>query len=309
MRFEKIELDGLDVFVSGESTGFFKLATTDSDRIAGFSRYQARYMNGYKVFGLPGSLLQRVIYFPSHRRLQRKLLDRLFASGVQLITTTHSPTVIDAMVKQGAAVFRTEFDQPRNVIKIDSVKGVGESRALLDSIGASPADLLLADRVLFVEGPTEMPVFKAWLEKLPAARGQNITILSLGGSDVASDSFDPRELEKLHPKIFAILDSEIGAAGAPADAGKLKIKEKLDAVGVHCHLTERRATENYFTTAALRTVCAGLEALGPYDDPGLLARRGQQFSKRKNGLVADAMRWEDLERTDLGEALQAFLKL
>jgi len=69
------------------------------------------------------------------------------------------------------------------------------------------------------------------------------------------------------------------------------------AVLIDTHGTEKKQSRH------------GLEALGPYDDPGLLAQRGQQFSKRKNGLVANAMRWEDLERTDLGEALQAFLKL
>jgi hypothetical protein len=244
-----------------------------------------------------------------HPRLQRTLLERVTHYGVQLIATTHSPTVIDELSKRGAQIFRTSYDELNKMVQVEAVCGVAESRALLESIGVLPADLLLADKVLWVEGPSDIAVFRAWLAKAPAAIGQNIAVLSLGGDDAASDSFDCSQLIRLHPRMYAILDSERKSQAERSAPVKDKIQQKLIGAGIYCHLTERRATENYFTHSALEDVSSGLAALGPFDDPNLLSQRGQQFSKFKNGLVAEAMKWDEIENTDIGQRLIEFLKL
>jgi energy-coupling factor transporter ATP-binding protein EcfA2 len=243
-----------------------------------------------------------------HPRMQRILLERLDSYGVQLIVTTHSPTVINALARRGARIFRTLFDETRRTIQVRAVAGLSESRALLEAIGATPADLLLADKVPWVEGPSDIPVFKSWLAKTGLLQTQNVAVLSIGGNDAASDNFDPSQLAVTHPRMFAILDSERKDQHLPVDPVKLKIQKKLLTAGIDCHLTERRATENYFTERALQTVSPGLKALGPFDDPALLQQRGQQFSKYKNGLVAQGMDWHDLRSTDIGSFIDKLLR-
>jgi predicted ATP-dependent endonuclease of OLD family len=49
-----------------------------------------------------------------HSTLQRKLLDRLAAYGVQIVAATHSPTVVNWFARNGGRVFRTEFIEADN---------------------------------------------------------------------------------------------------------------------------------------------------------------------------------------------------
>lgn len=154
-----------------------------------------------------------------------------------------------------------------------------------------------------------MPVFKTWPRKAPSYAGQSVAILALGGSDAASENFDPEQWRTLHPRIGAILDSERKSAAQDPQKERQEIKAKLEAVGIHCHLTERRATENYFTERALKSVygdCPG--NLDPFGGPNLANQGVKQFAKSRNGDVAHAMEWAEVETTDVGEQIEAFLK-
>ncbi len=245
-----------------------------------------------------------------HPGLQRKLLDRLSAYDVQLILTTHSPTVINWVAAAGGRVFRTEFDYDKERIGVRRVAGLTELRALLDDIGLSPADVLLADKILWVEGPNDVPVFRAWLSKAPSYQNQRVTVLPLQGTVPQSSNFDASALSSLHPRMSAILDSERKAENQNAESWKLAIEQKLDAVGIKCHLTECRATESYFTPTALQTIYPGSSGITDlFGDPNLVHQGVKQFSKSRNGEVAQVMQWADIANTDIGEAIEEFLKI
>jgi len=243
-----------------------------------------------------------------HPSLQRRLVERLVGYGVQLIASTHSPTIIDALIRQGASVFRTRYEDSAQRIAVQPVTRTGEARLLLEAIGSSPADLLLADKVLWVEGPTDIPVFRDWIAKAQSFRGQNVSVISIGGDDAASRHFDVSHLSNLHPKMWAVLDSERKQRNSSPESQRLKIKEKLEANGIPCHLTERRATESYFTLRALNVIYSKCPAeLDPYGDPDLANQGVEQFDKHRNGEVAEAMEWQELERTDLADFIKKFL--
>lgn len=244
-----------------------------------------------------------------HPSLQRRLLDRLAEYGVQVIAATHSPTVVNWFSRGGNRVFRTEFDREKRRVEVNEVKGLAELRGLIESIGASPADVVLADRVLLVEGSNDVPVFQAWLRKAPSYAGQNVAVLALGGSDAASGNFNPEQWRSLHPKIGAILDSERKSNKEEPRPERQDIKCKLDAVGIRCHLTKFRSTESYFTPRALWSVYGNCpDSLDPFEDPNLAVRGVKQFSKSRNGEVAQAMEWDEISRTDVGEQIESFLK-
>jgi hypothetical protein len=48
--------------------------------------------------------------------------------------------------------------------------------------------------------------------------------------------------------------------------------------------------------------------LDPFGDPNLVAQGVKQFSKPRNGEVAEAMEWAELGKTDLGDQIEDFLK-
>ena len=244
-----------------------------------------------------------------HPTMQRKLLDRLAEYGVQLIATTHSPTVVNWFVRKGGRVFRTEFEQTKKSTTVKEACDLGELRDLLGSIGVSPADVFLADKVLLVEGPNDIPVFQAFLAKAPSRRGQNIPVLSLGGATAAGRNFDARHWTNLHPKIWAILDSERKGPGKDASKRQLRIKSSLEVAGISCHLTDLRAAENYLTPHALAAVYGhSPDEIRAFGDPNLATQGVRQFEKHRNGEVARAMEWSDIENTDIGTYLESFLQ-
>lgn len=243
-----------------------------------------------------------------HPSLQRRLIDRLGKADVQLVTSTHSPTVVDAFFRRGSRVIRTKYQGSAGRITAQPVAGTREARLLLDAIGASPADLFLADKVLWVEGASDIPVFKAWISKAPSFRAQNVSVISIGGHDAASEHFDGSHLRNLHPKMCAVLDSEKRGSSADADPAKVRIKEKLEANGIRCHLTERRATESYFTRRALSAVYPQCPPeLDPHGDPNLVNQGVNGFSKYRNGEVAEKMEWQELAGTDVGKFIEEVL--
>jgi putative AbiEii toxin of type IV toxin-antitoxin system len=244
-----------------------------------------------------------------HSTLQRKLLDRLAAYGLQIVAATHSPTVVNWFARNGGRVFRTEFIEAQERITARQATGLTDLRDLIGSIGASPADVILADRVLLVEGSNDVPVFKAWLQKAPSYGGQNVAVLSVGGDDATSINFDPEQWKSLHPKIRAIIDSERKARDQEPHEKRLTLKARLQAARIGCHLTELRATESYFTSRALQLVYGDCSPrLDPFGDPNLADQGVKQFKKPRNGEVAQAMEWAELKNTDLGDQIEDFLK-
>jgi hypothetical protein len=182
-------------------------------------------------------------------------------------------------------------------------------RGLLASIGVSPADVFLADKILLVEGPNDIPVFKAFLEKAPSFQGQNIAVLSLGGATASGENFDAEHWSRVHPKVWAILDSERRGLGEEVRMGQRRISSSLESAGIPCHLTESRATENYLSPRALATVYGKTPAdIDPFGNPNLAEQGVRQFDKRRNGEVALAMEWREIGNTDIGIFLEKFLQ-
>src|SRR5436190_16010358 len=93
-----------------------------------------------------------------HPGAQRFLLERISASGRQVILTTHSPVFVNTA--QPRSLYRVSYKDERT-----SVNHVADSDALsevLSEIGARNSDVLMSDGVLFVEGPSDRETFMAW---------------------------------------------------------------------------------------------------------------------------------------------------
>jgi len=240
-----------------------------------------------------------------HPALQRKLIQRLCANVKQLILSTHSATVVNEIQTQGGRVFRTENDQKRSSVQFVNTKA--ELLTTLTSIGVSPGDILQAHKVLWVEGPNDIPVFRKWVFTCPFKGSQNVAIVHLGGnSSILSQNFDPAELANLNPRSLVVIDSEKDSVAGIVDSRRLEFVEKCRQRGLDCRITERRATENYFPPAAIRGVYGTCpEPLDPFSN---VSQTIQQFSKARNAEIAQQLDWVDLGGTDLSEAIERFLK-
>ena len=162
-----------------------------------------------------------------------------------------------------------------------------------------------ADLILWVEGPHDVEVFRKWLLKIPDPKNASVAILPLAGHQAASRHFALEELLKANPKCLVILDSERKEAQGRVEKARRQTAHRLEKANVPFILTERRATENYFSGKALSSVYPNVP--NEIDRFRELNRQINGFSKHDNGTIAQAMDWNELAETDIGRALISFV--
>lgn len=159
------------------------------------------------------------------------------------------------------------------------------------------------DKILLVEGPTDVTTFQQFLRIY--GKDHKIVMLPLGGRSFITAASGPQlaELRRISERIQAAIDSERQAPGELLPPGRQAFVDECARVGIACHVLERRATENYFTDSAVKAAKGeSYRALGPFEDR---AGVSPVWHKRENWKVAREMRKSDLDTTDLGQLLEA----
>jgi hypothetical protein len=146
--------------------------------------------------------------------------------------------------------------------------------------------------------------------KLRASRTRLWAVLSLGGDDPASDDFfDICQLLVLNRNRFVILDRKGTGPGLVPKEARTKTRQKCQYAGIGCPLTDRRATENYFTPGAIANLYENVPLqLSHYSHYQPLIDLIPSFSKYDNGTIAAQMDWADIADTDVGQAIEGFLR-
>ena len=112
-----------------------------------------------------------------------------------------------------------------------------------------------------------------------------------------------REINRL-AEVFALIDSEKTSAVVTLEKARQDFKDSCEAAGIRCHVTERRATENYFTDTAVKKAKSNkYQALNPFDR--LDDAPEPRWGKSENWLIAREMSADDWLQTDLGRFLKS----
>jgi ABC-type cobalamin/Fe3+-siderophores transport system ATPase subunit len=173
----------------------------------------------------------------------------------------------------------------------------------LGELGFSGYQELGYDKILLVEGPTDVTTFQQFLRIY--CKDHKIVILPLGGRSFITAASVPQlaELKRITPNIVAVIDSERQTAGAAIDSDRQAFVDECRRIGIDCRVLERRATENYFTDSAVKTAKGpSFAALGPYE---VLSDHSPSWHKRENWRIAREMAAGDLDVTDLGQVLNS----
>jgi hypothetical protein len=127
--------------------------------------------------------------------------------------------------------------------------------------------------------------------------------MSLGGSSLINGSRERElcEYKRLTDQVFAIIDSERDAEHQPLATSRQEFLEVCKRVGITCHVLDRRATENYLSEEAVKRAKGERHReLLRYEK---LNEAGYQWSKAENWRIAQEMKLEDIDWTDLGQFL------
>jgi predicted ATPase len=228
-----------------------------------------------------------------HPRLQLDFLTALGSYATDGVWfSTHSLGLARSAAERVYSVQRVSDGNS----SVSPLEGTPRAAEFLGELSFSTQRELGADQILLVEGPTEVKVVQQLLRR--KRKDHLIVLMSMHGH--LPDEVELDEVLRITPKVAALIDSEKASADAELEHKRKMFSEMFQAKGLVVHVLERRATENYFTDAAVKQVFgSGFRALAPYEK---LKDVTPHWGKNQNWLLALPSA-EAIDQTDLGRFL------
>jgi hypothetical protein len=205
-----------------------------------------------------------------HPILQRRLLDFLRSETTnRYVITTHSP----ALITPDADTAVTHLWLENGVTKSRLIETTEHSLGALRDLGAKASDILQANSVIWVEGPSDRIYLNHWLELLYPGQfreGIDYSIMFYGGrllahvgferedSADAEDTDDLVHLLRINQHSAVLIDSDRRKSTDPINSTKLRVQQECAATKVLCWITDGREIENYLPAAAITAAYAEL---------------------------------------------------
>lgn len=269
-----------------------------------------------------------------HPGLQRHLLAyiRSLETNNQYFLTTHSSVLLDSL--REASVFRVKYDGESSAV--DRCETSSDVLEVLDLLDIRASDLLQANLVVWVEGPTDRMFIKRCLELLrpDLSEGMHYQVVCYGGRLLSylttdEEASDWVNVLRLARNAVIMCDSDKASENDEISDTKQRLRHECDDVGAMFWLTGGREIENYIPDHVLNATYKELMgepdvrvALGRYDKLGeVLASRWPDPPKGSRWKVAygesksrimplflERMTEDDLKRYDLQQQLTGLLK-
>lgn len=188
-----------------------------------------------------------------HPLLQRKLIRYLCGStNNQYFIATHSASLLDSV---DAAIFRVDLVKDETVIS--PVLVPRDRREICSALGYFASDLLQANSIVWVEGPSDRIYLNHWLhcEAPELVEGIDYIVMFYGGrllSHLSADDVDVGEfidLRKLNKSCAIIIDSDQKSPHTPINNTKKRVVKEFE--NSFAWVTAGREIENYISNAML----------------------------------------------------------
>jgi len=207
-----------------------------------------------------------------HPALQRRLFlylrDFAVKNGCPMFITTHSSVVID-LLSEDENTQILHVRQENGNATVEAVDSYLRQGAVLDDLGVRASDLLQANGIVWVEGPTDKLYFDKWVEFWSNGElrdGAHYQCVPYGGSLGANLNVeDPNQIPDqvpddliniLHVNRNAILiaDSDKSSQDAPVNPKRELLATEIAKVGGMSWITAGREVENYLPKEAIATL-------------------------------------------------------
>ena len=195
-----------------------------------------------------------------HPALEKRLYYFIFnyarEHGYMIFLTTHSPIAIDLFSREKTVHF---YKTEKNLdgYQIVPISSFDKSIEVIDELGIKASDLLQANGIIWVEGPSDRIYIKNWLNmQYPDMfeEGRDYQFVYYGGRLLAHyTACDPTDEEvnnyinvlAVNSKAFFVMDSDQDSSEDSLDERKNHIIRKLEEKNISYWVTKGREIENY----------------------------------------------------------------
>lgn len=189
--------------------------------------------------------------------LQRKLMWYLSKhTSNQYFITTHSAALMDT---PGAEIYHIRLHNGSS--NVERVTSDSQKSNVCEDLGYHPSDLLQANCIIWVEGPSDRIYLNFWIHSMnqDLIEGVHYSIMFYGGrlashlsiaeSDGKADNFIL--LRKLNRRGMIVIDSDRSSKNASINSTKQRLEEEFNAGPGHAWITSGREIENYLPAEKL----------------------------------------------------------
>jgi predicted ATP-dependent endonuclease of OLD family len=190
-----------------------------------------------------------------HPLLQRKLIQYLHEkTNNQYFISTHSAHLIDS---PNAALFHVRLQEGQSVV--EPAYSPTQKSMICTDLGYRPSDLLQANCIIWVEGPSDRIYINHWIHAFDQdlIEGVHYSVMFYGGRLLSHlSSLDPEvdefiSLRQLNRYLVVLMDSDYTSLGKPRlNKTKMRIKREFIRPGF-VWITKGREIENYIAPKIL----------------------------------------------------------
>lgn len=229
-----------------------------------------------------------------HPAMQRKLFDYIYEYAVEkniyVFITTHSHVAINAFFdKDNACIYHVVKDNKGATVK--RIESYIDKTEILDDLDIKASDILQANGIIWVEGPSDRIYIKKWLEIFcnnQFEEGKHYQFLYYGGRLLsqysAKEETDLISIITTNRNAAIVMDSDKRNQAAQLNDTKKRIIEEFDKLSMFHWITKGKEIENYIPKEAveLRFKKAINKECGKYElFPEYIKPYDQNFTSRK----------------------------
>ena len=189
------------------------------------------------------------------RRLLSYLRDKAIKEGCIFFFTTHSNVAIDMFSRdENAQILHVTHDGEKANVR--TVKTYIENRGILDDLDIRASDLLQANGVIWVEGPSDRLYLNRWIELWSEGKllegthyqcvfygGRLLAHLSAQKPDVVDDNW--LNILRVNRNAIIVIDSDKSDETQTINSTKGRIKSEIENINGLCWITKGHEIENY----------------------------------------------------------------
>lgn len=240
------------------------------------------------------------------RRLFRYLEKYALDEQATIFLTTHSSTALDFFgTSENAQIIRVVHDG--EAARATRVSAHFDGLGVVSELGAKPSDLLQANSIVWVEGPSDRIYLNRWIHLCSEGtlqEGRDYQCVFYGGSLLAQTQFkspdetgdDLANLFRVNTNIIVVCDGDRSSRRAGIRGRVRRIRAEVQAIpGTHIWITAAREIENYIPG----TVLANMAGLSSMPDPGQYENFFPRKRANRSSYVENNMKGSSVDKMEL----------